>query len=62
MRYVLLFIGAGLILYSLINGGRYIADYDSLTDYGKGFIWGNLLFFALGSALVIIGLVRRRKS
>jgi len=45
-------------LISLFRGARYIADYDILSIYGKGYIWGNVIIFAVGVLLLVWGIVK----
>ena len=39
---------------------QYVAAYSELSEYGKGFFWGNSLILILGVILIYLG-VRKRK-
>jgi len=61
-RYLTIAAGAVAILIALFQGGRYIFDYNVLSSYGKGYIWGNVILFFLGIFLIIAGIRRKKKD
>lgn len=62
MKKLILVLGIIFIIASLIRIGQYISDYQILSDYGKGFIWGNIITLALGGLMVFYGLRKKKKS
>ena len=60
MKFLLLLVGALMVLIGIIKGANYAADYAVLTPYGKGIVWGSLVLVVLGSTIIFLGL--RRKS
>ena len=59
MKKLLLILGIILVLASLFSIGQYIGDYEVLSEYGKGFIWGKILLLAAGATLIFVALKRR---
>ncbi len=57
-----LFLGLGilLILFSVFSFGQYIMDYNVLSDYGKGYIWGKGIILAAGLTLLYFGLKKKK--
>lgn len=54
MKYAL-YISGGLMLLLAINGLiRYAGDYSVLTEYGKGYVWGNIILMIAGTGLIFI--------
>ncbi|MCO5251079.1 MAG: hypothetical protein M9949_06615 [Candidatus Kapabacteria bacterium] len=62
MKKVILAIGIILFLIGLFQGGRYFFDYNVLSHYGKGYVWGSVIILLLGVALIIIGLKKKKIS
>lgn len=62
MKNLSIVLGLLLILIGLIQGGKYIQDYNILTHYGKGFVWGSGFFIIIGAILLIFGLKKRINS
>jgi uncharacterized membrane protein YraQ (UPF0718 family) len=52
MKYALLTIGIILLILGFVQTGRYILNYDTLTQYGKGYVWGSVLLMIIGGALI----------
>jgi len=61
MKKIMLIVGCLLILLASYQGGRYIFDYNILSEYGKGFIWGNIIILLTGISLVYLGIKKKRK-
>ena len=59
MKKIALATGMVLSFIGCIQGSRYFFDYDALTQYGKGFVWGSIALFLIGVVLIYFGL---RKS
>lgn len=55
MKKVLLYVGIIICLLGLVPLVEYLFDYNKLSDYGKGFIWGKGLMILIGICLVVIG-------
>jgi len=53
MKGIILVLGAIFCLAALSRMSLYIMDYIQLSEYGKGFIWGNILLFLFGLGLII---------
>jgi len=62
MKITLVIIGSFLILLGLFQGGRYIPDYSILTSYGKGYVWGSVIIFLIGVALIFVAFKVSKKS
>jgi FtsH-binding integral membrane protein len=60
MKKLILTIGIILFLVGLFQGSRYFLDYDVLTHYGKGYVWGSIIIWLIGLALIIIGLKKKK--
>ena len=43
------------ILLGFFQGFRYVLDYKILSQYGKGHVWGSVLFFVIGLAVAYLG-------
>jgi len=61
MKYFLIIIGSLFCLASLSRISLYIIDYNQLTNYGKGYIWGNILLLILG-ALMLFYAYKQKKN
>lgn len=55
-------VGVILSLLGLIQGGRYLFDYNSLSPYGKGFAWGSLFLIMIGLTLIFVSLRKGRSG
>jgi hypothetical membrane protein len=62
MKTILIIAGGILVFLSVIPIIQFVFDYNELSDYGKGYIWGNVLLFLLGSLLLFMGIKKKRKS
>jgi len=62
MKKVALIIGIVLSLIGLFQGGRYFFDYNILTQYGKGYVWGSVLLLLIGILLIYFGLKKKKTS
>jgi hypothetical protein len=62
MKNATLIAGIVLSLSGLVQGGRYVFDYEKLAPYGKGFVWGSVFLFLAGVGLVYLALRKRRAS
>jgi multisubunit Na+/H+ antiporter MnhG subunit len=54
-------IGVFITLFGLFQVVKYLFDYNSLTDYGKGYVWGSIFLLIVGFFLIIYG-VRKKKT
>lgn len=54
-KYLLLFLGTILSAIALSKLSLYVSDYEQLTSYGKGYIWGNLFILLAGLTLLFLG-------
>ena len=61
MKKVFLILGIILALIGFFQGIRYIFDYNTLMQYGKGYVWGSIILFAIGLVLIYFGL-RKKKT
>ncbi|MFW5707428.1 MAG: hypothetical protein ACOCX0_03155 [Bacteroidota bacterium] len=53
--------GVVVVLLGLYQGGRYLLDYNDLTSYGKGYVWGSALIVLSGILLIMFG-VKKKKT
>ena len=58
MKKVALIIGIILSLIGALQGFRYFFDYNILTQYGKGYVWGSVFLLAIGIILICLGIKR----
>jgi len=56
MKYLLIGIGGILMLYSSYPLFRYGFSFDIITDYGKGYVIGQLVLFLVGLLCMFIGI------
>lgn len=59
-KYFLIGLGFLLILLSLISFVQYSLDYDQLSSYGKGFVWGKLILLSVGFLLTFFGFKKKK--
>jgi hypothetical protein len=52
--------GSLITILGLLQGGKYILHYHTLTAYGKGYVWGSILLIFTGIILIIAG-CRKKK-
>ncbi|PKL85927.1 MAG: hypothetical protein CVV22_05185 [Ignavibacteriae bacterium HGW-Ignavibacteriae-1] len=62
MKKVILTIGIILFIIGMFQGSRYFLDYNVLSHYGKGYVWGSAIILLLGIAFIIIGLKKKKIS
>jgi len=60
MKNILLVVGVFLLFVSIYSLTRYFSDYSKLSEYGKGYVWGNFLLLALGILSFLIYLKKRK--
>lgn len=56
MKKAALTIGIILVVIGLFQGIRYFFEYNHLTLYGKGYVWGSFLLIVVGLVLTYLGL------
>ncbi|MEM1121063.1 MAG: hypothetical protein AAGJ18_11495 [Bacteroidota bacterium] len=61
-KYIFLIVGVIFTAIACSKLSVYISDYNQLTNYGKGYIWGNLLVLAVGLVLLFIGFRTKAKA
>ena len=61
MKKVFLILGIILALIGFFQVIRYIFEYNTLMQYGKGYVWGSIILFAIGLVLIYFGL-RKKKT
>ena len=59
VRLLLSVVGGLLVLRSLFLLGRHVLEYNRLTAYGQGYLWGQAILLLVGAALLYFGLRRR---
>lgn len=62
MKKLALIPGILLTLLGFFQGFRYLVDYNSLTNYGKGYVWGSLFLVATGLVFLYIGLKKKKTN
>ncbi|WP_339609910.1 hypothetical protein [uncultured Roseivirga sp.] len=59
MKRLYLILGILFSLIGLINLIRFAFDYSILSDYGKGFIWGNSILLVFGIGFMVLFFSKR---
>jgi uncharacterized membrane protein len=59
MRIFLQIIGVLLCIIALISLFSYLGDYQILSEYGKGFVWGKVVLLLIGVLLFYLGIRKR---
>ena len=54
MKVLFLIIGIVFLFLGIMQSYQYIFDYSLLNEYGKGYIWGNIILVVLG--IIFIGI------
>lgn len=60
MKKAALIIGIILSLIGALQGFRYFFDYNVLTQYGKGYVWGSVFLIVIGIILIYLGIKRNK--
>lgn len=60
MKKIVLVLGILILLISFLSLRSYILDYAILTQYGKGYIWGNIILVSLGIFMIYIGIKKNK--
>lgn len=60
MKKILILVGVVAVLLGCIRGGQYFIHYNALSEYGKGFVAGNLILITVGAVLIYLGIKRKR--
>jgi len=50
-KYLVAFFSLILVIIGGFGAFKYALDYQDLSSYGKGFIWGNILLILMGGFL-----------
>lgn len=61
MKKLLIIIGILFSLVGIFQTTQYIFDYNILSEYGKGYIWGSSILLALGLFTLTLG-IRLKKQ
>ncbi len=62
MKRILIIVGGILVFLAIVPIVQYVFEYDQLSNYGRGYIWGgNVLLLLLGSLLLYKGIKRKKK-
>jgi len=62
MKKWIIVIGVIITLLGLFQSVKFLLDYDTLTQYGKGYVWGSGLLLIIGTLLIIAGLKRKKPA
>jgi len=62
MKYFLIILGCILLLISIYQSFPYLLDYQYLSEYGKGYIWGNIILLIIGVLLLLLGIRKYRSK
>lgn len=60
MKKIVLLMGIVLLLFVIPKGIRYFFDYNTLTQYGKGYVWGSIFLLIIGLVLIFLGLKKEQ--
>ena len=61
MKVLFLIIGIVFLFLGIMQSYQYIFDYSLLNEYGKGYIWGNIILVLLGIIFIGIYIKKRKK-
>ncbi len=61
MKVLFLIIGIVFLFLGIMQSYQYIFDYSLLNEYGKGYIWGNIILVVLGIIFIGIYIKKRKK-
>lgn len=61
MKKTALIFGTILTLIGFFQFIRYLTDYNILTSYGKGYVWGSAILLIFGIGLLSVGLIKSKK-
>lgn len=62
MKKIALILGIMLTLLGVFQGFRYLFDYNTLTQYGKGYFWGSMFLLITGLVLISFGLIKKETN
>jgi len=62
MKKIALIIGIILSPIGFFQGIRYFFDYNTLTQYGKDYVWGSIFLLTTGLVLIYYGLKKKKNS
>lgn len=62
MKKLALIIGIISSLLGFVQVIRYLFDYNVLTPYGKGYVWGSISLLLIGILLIYLGLKKRKTT
>jgi hypothetical protein len=62
MKKISLIIGFILSIIGFFQGFKYISDYNILTQYGKGYVWGSIILLGIGLVLIYFGFEKKKTS
>jgi len=62
MKKSALIIGIVLLLIGFVQGIRYFSEYNILTQYGKGYVWGSIFLFSMGILFIYLGLRKKKNN
>ncbi|MFC4874485.1 hypothetical protein [Negadavirga shengliensis] len=61
MKKATIILGFLVLAVSLYNISPYLTDYAALAEYGKGYVWGNIILLMVACILLYVG-YRRKKA
>ncbi|KOH43874.1 hypothetical protein [Sunxiuqinia dokdonensis] len=62
MKKFLRITGIVLSFFSFLSLLKYIFDYNILSEYGKGYLWGKITLFLIGVVLMYFGLKKTKQT
>lgn len=62
MKIILRIIGVIVALVGATQSSLYVRDYNIITSYGQGFVWGSVILTVLGIVMIVVSFrVRSRR-
>jgi FtsH-binding integral membrane protein len=61
MRIFYFIVALIVLIFSISNIYTYTADYEVLSSYGKGYVWGSIILFVLSILFFYLSFRKKKK-